>query len=188
MRSGPLIRTVHPLLTTSPHPITQGRVGGTASHAVNIFLLTQTLSRIGDTAPSLPHQPHRRMTSPPPAAAQHHLHLSPRCCTTHHILLVGLPGSSKWPPLCTTLPILQSLSITHGCLTCTTHWPPPCSSARVSTDCWIRQSGSLHHKVRRFPKAGSDLKPVIRWSCPLCIKIPGIIPPEFRFCPSCSGY
>lgn len=117
MRSGPLIRTVHPLLTQHPpHPITQGRVGGTASHAVNIFLLTQTLSRIGDTAPSLPHQPHRRMTSPPPAAAQHHLHFSPRCCTTHHILLVGLPGSSKWPPLCTTLPILQSLSITHGCL------------------------------------------------------------------------
>ena len=98
MRSGPLIRTVHRLLTTSPRPITQGRVGGTASHAVNIFLLTQTLRRIGDTAPSLPHQPHRRMTSPPPAATQHHLHLSPRCCTTHHILLVGLPGSSKWPP------------------------------------------------------------------------------------------
>ena len=160
---GPLIRTV--LYCTSsansipPVPSLKTVSAVQPPHAGNIqsvFLLTQTPSRIGDTAPTPPAssnetplllQLQQSITSTSRlAAVQHTKH------TIQRILLVGVPGGSKWlpPPLHHLADSPESLNHAWWPVSpCTTHWPPPCSLERVSTDCWFRQSGSLHHKLRR---------------------------------------
>ena len=111
----------------------------------------------------LPHHPHRQMklpsssscsrASPPPLASL--LYNTPNTPYNVSSLSECLEAASGSPPPLHHLADSPE-SLNHAwwpVSPCTTHWPPPCSSERVSTDCWFRQSGSLHHNLRRLSQS-----------------------------------
>ncbi|KAN0094182.1 hypothetical protein V8E51_017366 [Hyaloscypha variabilis] len=122
---------------------------------------------------------------------------SPRCCTTHHILRVGLSGSSKWFRCCTTtssphsqvptLPLCPATQKSQRQVACLSlprvSLAGPSPSQRSSRSAfrkssgWIRQTGSTLSTSADFPKAGSDLSP----PPPAVQKDSGMIPLDSTF-------